>query len=65
MPGGSESRGFHMEKRLGDVHDVGVVQNKGSRVSLQQCEYDGGLNQGLNGLKLHILVRKREVAVGR
>ena len=54
-----------MEKRLGDVHDVGVVQNKGSRVSLQQCEYDGGLNQGLNGLKLHILVRKREVAVGR
>ena len=36
-----------MEKRLGDVHDVGVVQNKGSRVSLHQCEYHVSLNQGL------------------
>lgn len=54
-----------MEKRLGDVHDVGVVQNKGSRVSLHQCEYHVSLNQGLNGLILHILVRKGEVTVDR
>ena len=54
-----------MEKRLSDVHDVGVVQNKDSRVSLHQCEYDVSLNQGLDRLILHILVGKRELTVNR